>query len=53
LTLLACALSVAASAQVIINEVHYHPIELPAFNASGNPVFQGTATPGGFHGRRP
>ena len=26
-----------ASAQVVINEIHYHPIEEPAFNADGTP----------------
>ncbi len=29
---------VAASSQVIINEIHYHPVEEPAFDAAGNPV---------------
>jgi hypothetical protein len=25
-------------AQVVINEIHYHPVEEPAFNSSGNPL---------------
>src|SRR5690348_478679 len=33
-----------AKAQVIFNEIHYHPVERPAFNAAGNSVFQGTTT---------
>ena len=37
-----------AFAQVVINEIHYHPVEIPAFDANGNPVFQGTATPADF-----
>src|SRR5678815_3918981 len=37
-------LSVHAGAQVILNEIHYHPVERPAFDASGNPVIQGTTT---------
>lgn len=40
--LLSCA---ALRAQVVINEIHYNPVELPAFNAAGVPVFQGTSTP--------
>jgi hypothetical protein len=42
------ALSVHASAQVIINEIHYNPVERPAFNSTGVPVFQGTNTPADF-----
>ena len=47
---LLCALLVCthAFAQVVINEIHSHPVEIPAFDASGNPVFQGTATPADF-----
>jgi hypothetical protein len=37
-----------AGAQVIVNEIHYNPVERPAFDANGNPVFQGTATPADF-----
>ncbi len=37
-----------ALSQVILNEIHYHPVELPAFDSSGNPVFQGTATVANF-----
>lgn len=33
-----------AKAQVIFNEIHYHPVERPAFNTAGNAVFQGTTT---------
>ena len=48
--LLACLIlaACAAHAQVVIHEIHYHPVELPAFDAAGNPVFQGTATPADF-----
>ena len=42
--LAALAFASTASAQVVINEIHYHPVEKPAFDALGNPVFQGTAT---------
>ena len=38
----------AATAQVVINEIHYHPVELPNFDAAGNPIFVGTATPADF-----
>src|SRR5678816_1617889 len=31
-------LSVHAGAQVILNEIHYHPVERPAFDASATPV---------------
>jgi Lamin Tail Domain/CotH kinase protein len=41
-------LCVSVHSQVVINEIHYHPVELPAFDANGNPVFQGTATPADF-----
>ncbi|HEX8310667.1 MAG TPA: lamin tail domain-containing protein, partial [Chthoniobacteraceae bacterium] len=27
-----------ARAQVVINEIHYHPVENPAFDAAGNPL---------------
>ncbi len=37
-----------AFAQVVLNEIHYHPVEIPAFDAAGNPVFQGTATAADF-----
>ena len=33
-----CAVE-AASAQVVINEIHYHPVENPHFDASGNPTY--------------
>lgn len=46
--LLALLLCAHASAQVVINEIHYHPVEKPAFDASGNPVFQGTSTVADF-----
>ena len=40
LRLLACILVVtSATAQVVINEVHYHPVEKPRFDAGGNPIF--------------
>ena len=39
------ALVVGARAQVVINEIHYHPIEIPAFDTAGNPVYTGTTTP--------
>ena len=41
-------LGASAGAQVVINEIHYHPVERPAFDASGNPVFQGTAAVADF-----
>ena len=44
-TALLCA---RACAQVVINEIHYHPVERPAFNAGGDPIFQGTATVADF-----
>jgi hypothetical protein len=31
------ALASAVSAQVVISEIHYHPVEEPAFNADGTP----------------
>lgn len=33
---------------MIVNEIHYNPVERPAFDANGNPVFQGTSTPADF-----
>ena len=36
--LAALSLSAFASAQVVIHEIHYHPIELEAFDGAGNPV---------------
>ena len=33
------AFAATVSAQVIINEVHYHPVEKPHFDAVGNPTF--------------
>jgi hypothetical protein len=42
LTFAACALAVAPSvrldAQVVISEIHYHPVEEPAFDSGYNPV---------------
>lgn len=35
---LAGLLAEAAVAQVVISEIHYHPVEEPAFNADGSPV---------------
>jgi len=37
LTLLLRAAAVTAPAQVVISEIHYHPVEEPAFNADGTP----------------
>jgi hypothetical protein len=34
-----------ARAQLVINEIHYHPVEKPTFDTEGNPVYSGTATP--------
>src|SRR5690349_12581332 len=31
-------LAAAAQGQVVINEIHYRPVEEPAFNADGTPV---------------
>ncbi len=41
-TMLAClsaclTFALAASAQIVFTEVHYHPVEVPAFNADGTP----------------
>src|ERR1039457_3594828 len=41
-TLLVClsagfALALSASAQIVFTEIHYHPVEEPAFNADGTP----------------
>lgn len=33
-------LASAASAQVVISEIHYRPVEEPAFNADGTPFLQ-------------
>ena len=30
-------LAIEASAQVVVSEIHYHPVEEPAFNADGTP----------------
>ena len=38
----------APTRTVVINEIHYNPVELPAFDAAGNPVFQGTTTAANF-----
>ena len=35
----------AASAQVVINEIHYHPVENSHFDANGNPTFSDTGLP--------
>jgi hypothetical protein len=34
---LALGLTLSASAQVVISEIHYHPVEEPAFNSDGTP----------------
>lgn len=47
-SLLIALLCAHASGQVIVNEIHYNPVERPAFDANGNPVFQGTATSADF-----
>ena len=46
--LVAALLCAHACAQVVINEIHYHPVERPAFNAVGDPIFQSTATVADF-----
>ena len=39
--LLACALAAGrAGGAVVISEIHYHPVEAPAFNADGTPFLQ-------------
>lgn len=48
LAALACFPAASSFAQVVINEIHYNPVERPAFNALGTPVFQGTNTPADF-----
>ncbi len=43
--LLAClsaclTLALTTNAQIVFTEIHYHPVEMPAFNADGTPVLQ-------------
>lgn len=45
---IAFALPSPAIAQVILNEIHYHPVELPSFDTAGNPVFQDSRLPADF-----
>ena len=33
-----CAIAGPAGAKVVISEIHYHPVEEPAFNADGTPA---------------
>lgn len=33
-----CMLGCGASAQIVVSEIHYHPVEEPAFNTDGTPV---------------
>ena len=40
-----CALVAPASAQVVINEIHYHPVEDAHFDANGNPTYSDTGLP--------
>ena len=40
--LVAACLCPAVCAQVVINGIHYHPPELPNFDATGNPTFRST-----------
>jgi hypothetical protein len=40
--LVAALVCTQAFAQVIINEIHYHPVEVPNFDANGNPTFSVT-----------
>ena len=35
-----CALTLNAAAQIVFTEIHYHPVEVPAFNADGTPYLQ-------------
>ena len=42
LFLVAALACTQAFAQIIINEIHYHPVEVPNFDASGNPTFSVT-----------
>jgi hypothetical protein len=35
---LTCVLAASAPAQVVLSEIHYHPVEEPAFDAEGDPV---------------
>ena len=39
------ALAGVARAQVVINEIHYHPVEIATFDSAGNPIFSGTGLP--------
>ena len=36
----ACFTVASASAQIVFTEIHYHPVEVPAFNADGTPYLQ-------------
>lgn len=38
-TSLLALLPLAASAQVVLTEIHYHPVEEPTFNTDGTPIF--------------
>src|ERR1051325_8619983 len=40
-----CAIVSAASGQVVINEIHYHPVEKARFNSSGVCIFSDTNQP--------
>ena len=31
------AVAISASAQLVLTEIHYHPVEVPAFNSDGSP----------------
>ena len=46
--LLSFIVGATGEAQVIINEIHYNPVERPAFATDGTPVYQGTSTPADF-----
>ncbi len=39
LPILAATALQAVSAQVVINEIHYHPVENPRFDTAGNPIY--------------
>ena len=40
--IVAAMLCAEVRAQVVINEIHYHPVEVPNFDANGNPTFSVT-----------
>lgn len=46
--LVAACLCSTVGAQVVINEIHYHPVEVPNFDATGNPTYSSTGGTANF-----